>query len=674
MEVHTLMSVSTSRSSAPKKTGRIRNKLLITIMPIIFISILVIILLASYFSRKYMTQMAESLLNSSVTSQKTSIESWLDKNLETFSSVKHTIEVEGTDPESLQMLLDAYYDYNKYAPDGIFVATKSGMFYRASQSNLNQTGIVQSTWFKEGMTRLNIDYGAAHQDNNGNYVVSATGTINIDSKDVWVIGANVPLDQVSIMVNSNVNMDGASSFLIDTKTNTILAHRDAELVSTQISPDSADPVLAATAKAIAEQDYSQKTIAGNWVAFANISATDWILVSQVPTGIILSDVNKFSNLLFVIGIIAALIIALIVVLVINRTINPLAGLTKNIVDMSSGNFTVKVAASSNDEIGVMADEVNSFVGSMRNMISAISNESDRLSQESDSSSDVANLMTSASEAQSEAMKQLNETVNELALAVNEIAQNATTLAGVVSDTKENTAAASESMTETVNISASGREDMKHLSSAMTGIQQSNDDLVNSINKVGEASEKITNIVSLISDIAEETNLLSLNASIEAARAGEAGRGFEVVADEIGKLANNSNESAQNIGRLIEEVNSLIAEAVEKAGSSSESIKENAIRIEAAIKTFDKIYENIMTTNDQVAEVEENISKVDSVATNVAAISEEQAASADEIQTTSENMVEQAKNIADSAKEVSASARDLAETSNTLTGYVQKFKI
>ena len=674
MEVHTLMSVSTSRSSAPKKTGRIRNKLLITIMPIIFISILVIILLASYFSRKYMTQMAESLLNSSVTSQKTSIESWLDKNLETFSSVKHTIEVEGTDPESLQMLLDAYYDYNKYAPDGIFVATKSGMFYRASQSNLNQTGIVQSTWFKEGMTRLNIDYGAAHQDNNGNYVVSATGTINIDSKDVWVIGANVPLDQVSIMVNSNVNMDGASSFLIDTKTNTILAHRDAELVSTQISPDSADPVLAATAKAIAEQDYSQKTIAGNWVAFANISATDWILVSQVPTEIILSDVSKFSNLLFVIGIIAALIIALIVVLVINRTINPLAGLTKNIVDMSSGNFTVKVAASSNDEIGVMADEVNSFVGSMRNMISAISNESDRLRQESDSSSDVANLMTSASEAQSEAMKQLNETVNELALAVNEIAQNATTLAGVVSDTKENTAAASESMTETVNISASGREDMKHLSSAMTGIQQSNDDLVNSINKVGEASEKITNIVSLISDIAEETNLLSLNASIEAARAGEAGRGFAVVADEIGKLANNSNESAQNIGRLIEEVNSLIAEAVEKAGSSSESIKENAIRIEAAIKTFDKIYENIMTTNDQVAEVEENISKVDSVATNVAAISEEQAASADEIQTTSENMVEQAKNIADSAKEVSASARDLAETSNTLTGYVQKFKI
>lgn len=468
MEVHTLMSVSSFRSSAPKKTGRIRNKLLITIMPIIFISILVIILLARYFSRKYMTQMAESLLNSSVTSQKTSIESWLDKNLETFSSVKHTIEVEGTDPESLQMLLDAYYDYNKYAPDGIFVATKSGMFYRASQSNLNQTGIVQSTWFKEGMTRLNIDYGAAHQDNNGNYVVSATGTINIDSKDVWVIGANVPLDQVSIMVNSNVNMDGASSFLIDTKTNTILAHRDAELVSTQISPDSADPVLAATAKAIAEQDYSQKTIAGNWVAFANISATDWILVSQVPTGIILSDVSKFSNLLFVIGIIAALIIALIVVLVINRTINPLAGLTKNIVDMSSGNFTVKVAASSNDEIGVMADEVNSFVGSMRNMISAISNESDRLRQESDSSSDVANLMTSASEAQSEAMKQLNETVNELALAVNEIAQNATTLAGVVSDTKENTAAASESMTETVNISASGREDMKHLSSAMTG--------------------------------------------------------------------------------------------------------------------------------------------------------------------------------------------------------------
>jgi methyl-accepting chemotaxis protein len=97
---------------------------------------------------------------------------------------------------------------------------------------------------------------------------------------------------------------------------------------------------------------------------------------------------------------------------------------------------------------------------------------------------------------------------------------------------------------------------------------------------------------MIGEIAEETNLLSLNASIEAARAGEAGRGFAVVASQIGKLAQTSAESAQNIGSLIDKVRELITDAVGQANNSARSIEENSKMIEAAVQTFDRIYNNI----------------------------------------------------------------------------------
>ena len=100
-------------------------------------------------------------------------------------------------------------------------------------------------------------------------------------------------------------------------------------------------------------------------------------------------------------------------------------------------------------------------------------------------------------------------------------------------------------------------------------------MVDSINQVGKASEEITKIVGLIAEIADETNLLSLNASIEAARAGEAGKGFAVVATEIGKLAQTSADSADNIASLINDVGKAIDSVVAQAENSARNIEANS---------------------------------------------------------------------------------------------------
>lgn len=665
--------MSEKAAKVPKK-GKIRNRLLLYIVPIVVIMIAVLVTIATTMSRKRMTELATSNLNTSISNQADNIESWLNENLEFFKTAKQAIEGSEPDSDQLQKLLDSYYGFNSNSPEGLHIATSDGEFIKPTESSLEENDPTNSTWYKQGLTRANMQYGTAYKNAEGINVISASAIINYGDDSIKVIAADVTLDKISIIVNSGVKMDKASSFLVDTNDNTILAHRDSALVSTTLDTNNSNSLLAGIAQSIADNDLTTKDIGKYVVAFKEISGTDWILVSYIAEDVIMASVQELANYLLMAGIIAVVIIILLIIFVVSKVIAPLAGITESIHAMSEGDFTIDIKPQSNDEIGVMSGKISEFIVSMRSMLSSISEESEKLKQESETSDAVSRDMFDASQSQAEAMQQLNDTVDQLAIAVGDIAENATTLANVVADTKDNSEKADVAMKETVKISQKGREDMEKLSHAMEGIQSANNQLVDSINEVGKASEEITNIVSMIAEIAEETNLLSLNASIEAARAGEAGKGFAVVATQIGKLAQTSSESATNISNLIGDVHRLIDEAVGQANASAESIEKNSELINVAVDTFDQIYSNIQASNECIEEMIRNVEKVNDVSTNVAAISEEQAASADEILATSQNMVEQAKNISRSSEDVANNSHELANTSDTLTAHVQQFKI
>ena len=656
------------------KQKKIKNKLIMMLLPVVILSILALVLISATLSRRSMTSMATAQLDSSISNQADNIESWLNENLENFSSVKQVIEKTAADEASLQAILDSYYEYNKYCPDGVYVATASGDFYAARGASKSVSNPTAETWYQQGITSVNMKYGTAYENEEGVPVISASGILNDGSGQLKVIAADLSLDQISIIVNSGVKMDQAASFLVDTSDNTILAHRDPSRISTALSTTDSNKLMAAIAERVESRRYDTVALSGYQVAFAEVQGTDWVLVSYISDDIILKDVTTLMNILIIVGLIAVVLIVILINLLVTKVIAPLGNITKNITDMSAGDFTIEVKHESDDEIGLMGSKVGEFVDSMRRMLSTINEESERLKEQSDNSDRVSKNMYDASRSQADAMQNLNNTVDQLAVAVNEIAENATTLAMVVSDTRENSNQANESMKETVEISKKGRDDMEQLSVAMQGIKDSNDQLVEKINDVGKASEEITKIVGLIAEIADETNLLSLNASIEAARAGEAGKGFAVVASEIGKLAQNSAASAENISRLINDVQQAINLVVAQAEASAENIDANSELIDTAVDTFDQIYQNIEKSNGLLDLMIQDVQKVDDVASNVAAISEEQAASADEILETSHHMVEQANSITESSQDVADNSHELANTSETLTAYVQQFKI
>lgn len=659
-----------------KKKGNIsiKAKLLGIIIPVVIAIILILVFTAYHVSSGIIESYSKNLLESSVNNQASKIEAWIEENLASMQMAKTMIEKLHPDETQLQTILDASCGYSENYPDGLFLADANGSFLKGTDSKKQEPNPKESMWYQEGMTRVNMAVGSAHQNPDGTNVVSASGLLNDGSDTVRVIAADMTLDRISVIVNSFIEMHDAEAFLVDKDSSVILASRDSDLISKTLGADGQSAFYKDVEKKVSGKSYDFCTLDGNMTVFKEVNGTNWLLVSYVPTSVVLADLVGLRNLMIIFSIISILVLCVLIERVTHVVIRPVKEMTRVITSMASGDFTVSMKVKGNDEIAVMGHSVEHFIASMKEMIRQMGHVSDRLEKQAGSSKNVSGEMNSAANIQSQSMTELNATVDQLSISVNEIAQNATQLAGVVADTKEDSDKVEDKMRTTVEVSEKGKADMESVGNALHNIEISIHNLEEAVDKVGTASGEIVDIIKLIGDIAEETNLLSLNASIEAARAGEAGRGFAVVASQIGVLAKNSADSVAHITSLINEINGLVDDAVKQAGSSASDIESSADLIHTAVDTFDQIFQNIQETGHLIEGVVEKINQVDQVATNVAAISEEQAASSDEILATSESMLQQAKSISKNSEQVEEEAGNLAESADQLADQVKQFQI
>lgn len=659
-----------------KKKGNIsiKAKLLGIIIPVVIAIILILVFTAYHVSSGIIESYSQNLLESSVNSQASKIEAWLEENLASMQMAKTMIEKLHPDEAQLQTILDASCGYSENYPDGLFLADANGSFLKGTDSKKQEPNPKESMWYQEGMTRVNMAVGSAHQNPDGTNVVSASGLLNDGSDTMRVIAADMTLDRISVIVNSFIEMHDAEAFLVDKDSSVILASRDSDLISRTLGADGQSAFYKDVEKKVSGKSYDFCTLDGNMTVFKEVNGTNWLLVSYVPTRVVLADLVGLRNLMIIFSIISILVLCVLIERVTHVVIRPVKEMTRVITSMASGDFTVSMKVKGNDEIAVMGRSVEHFIASMKEMIRQMGHVSDRLEKQAGSSKNVSGEMNSAANIQSQSMTELNATVDQLSVSVNEIAQNATQLAGVVADTKEDSDKVEDKMRTTVEVSEKGKADMESVGNALHNIEISIHNLEEAVDKVGTASGEIVDIIKLIGDIAEETNLLSLNASIEAARAGEAGRGFAVVASQIGVLAKNSADSVAHITSLINEINGLVDDAVKQGRSSASDIESSADLIHTAVDTFDQIFQNIQETSHLIEGVVEKINQVDQVATNVAAISEEQAASSDEILATSESMLQQAKSISKNSEQVEEEAGNLAESADQLADQVKQFQI
>lgn len=662
-----------------KSITSIKTKILAAVSALVLILVLILIIISYTISKNIITDQSMQLLELSTKNQASRIEAWMSEKLNVFSTFKQDIETLDYTDAQLQSLLDSYYGRSSDYPDGFYIADTSGKVMQAAGVDYKKTADTSSAWYNEALTRVNMAFGDVHVNEAGTDVVSAGAILrdskkaggNAKAKNTRLLVVDVPIAHIQVIVDSFISMDDAQAILVDKDNMSILSKSDDTLTG-RLSDGTG--FLGTIGNRISQQNYTAMTLDGNIVDFREITGTNWVLVSYVPENAVFSELALLRTTMIVVAVVVLAVILVLMERMIHFMIKPIRSLTDSIVTMASGDFTVDIKTKGNDEITLMGHSMKEFTAAIRSMINDISNISETLKGQAESSTSVSGGLYEASLKQSKNIDELNGTVDQLSASVQEIAESATALAVVVSDTRDSSNNAEDKMNVTVEVAEAGKNDMQKVGEAMGLIEQSINGLQESIDKVGAASQEINKIVGMIGEIADETNLLALNASIEAARAGDAGKGFAVVATEIGSLATNSNQSVQKIQTLINEVTSLVGETVDKAKDSVDEINTSSRLVHQAVATFDTIYDNIVDANRVVNDMAANMLKVADVSTNVASITEEQAASAELISRNAGNIASESKNITDDSEKVAETARKLADTSEKLMTQINSFRV
>ena len=398
--------------------------------------------------------------------------------------------------------------------------------------------------------------------------------------------------------------------------------------------------------------------------------------SAVDTGT--SDIDKIASKLSVISIIIAVVamaIAVVVGTMISRPIVKVAGSISRLatLDLTPDEATEKLAKKGG-EAGLIAKSALSLTESLGTVISEVKEQSGVLFTTSDTlASDATDTVNS---------------VRQVETAVNEVAEGATSQAEETADATSNVIEMGEMVHESNNeveklkVSANAIVDaVKEATDILDELLTINAQAVQSMemiydrtNTTNESVEDIKSAISIITSIAEETNLLSLNASIEAARAGEQGRGFAVVASQIQKLAEQSNESAKSIEMITEKLVVDSKQSVEGIMDVKEIMNRQSSRVNDTNKAFDKVKDNIQVSIEGIKELGESTAKIEQARAavtdtvqNLSAIAEENAASSQE----SSASVTEVCTIMD---RVTADAVRLKEISQLIDEQLQKFNV
>ena len=662
-------------TKAKKKFG-IKAKLLSVLLPTVAVGLIIMVVVAYQSSKTSITEKTEDLLAAEGKASVNQITAWMNKNLTTLDTAVDTMEYLDMSGDEILNYEGKYLNTYDDFPNGIYIATESAVTYDASGWDAGDTPWEKS-WYKEGINHETFAFGEPYVDDlTGEYIVTASRFMkDVEGKE-GVAAADVSLSILSEVVSGMEVAGNGEAFIIDSTTGTILAHHDTDLVG-KTAEDCSDSFYSNILKDI-QDDSTQKnyeTAKGScMVDVESISGTSWYLVSKGLEKNIYSDLHALQASLIGLGVAVLAAIMILVIVSINKVVKPIEKLTNAIVAITDGDFTTTVTVSGNDEITVMAEGMHKFLDVMRGTLGTIMNISDNLETKAKDSTVLSGQLHASANGQSDAMGQMNETLDELVSSIGVIAENATTLAQVVAQTNDEGSRVLEDIENTMERAENGKVSMESVNDSMGHVEEGMKNLEESISSVGNAAEKISEITNTIRGIAEETNLLALNASIEAARAGEAGKGFAVVATQIKSLAETSANAADEITELINYVTGLIQETVKRSGESMEQITGSVVLVGVASEHFNEIFDSITNMEKLVNAMIQEIRSMNDVSTNMAAITEEQSASAEEIEATAISIRELADTVTENSADVESDAESLASAAVTLKDKISGFTI
>lgn len=399
----------------------------------------------------------------------------------------------------------------------------------------------------------------------------------------------------------------------------------------------------------------------------------------VSAGTYMEAFNKGSNsilMTIIITLAVSTLVGIVVIILFSRHLgNPIQLIAQNLKKIADQDLSVKnIKIKNKDELGDLANGLNTMTANLKEVLNSVSNSAQQVAATSEELTASSEQTSRASEEITESIQQISSGQESQLFGMQEAKNSVSQISSSITEITTNIKELNELSIETSKVSDSGNEVILQTVEQMNQINNQSTATTEAMLVLERKSQEIGEIINVITGIAEQTNLLALNAAIEAARAGEHGKGFAVVADEVRKLAEESGNAAKNISSLISEIQDNTKHTVQTANEGKLAIESGMKYVSNAGKTFEKISDDINLINNKLSfisgEIQEINSNTEVLVTEVNKTKDVTERSTDYTQ----NVVAAAEQQYASMVEMTAASRALAEMSEKLQDVVSDFKL
>ena len=480
-------------------------------------------------------------------------------------------------------------------------------------------------------------------------VVTLAEPVSHQGQVIGVAGADLSLDDLIDEVLAMKVQGEGYAMLLD-RSGLIVGHPQKALALKQVA-ELAPGLTGTTLEGWSRDgELHGATIAGRDVLLSvqGVPGTDWLLAMVMYKDVLEAPFSSLLWQLVGLTLVLLLVFSALLIAMFNYLFADLGRVSKALADIAhgEGDLTVQIVAQSRDEVGLLAQNFNLFVARLHGIVSRLRDVTVELAAQS-------RTQAAGAEERSQRVRQQQDEIVMVATAVTEMASATQEIAG-------NAEFAATTSGDAVRLAVAGQSQVGQSQRSISGLAGEVADASQTIHELDGHAHKISGILATSSGIAEQTNLLALNAAIEAARAGEQGRGFAVVADEVRVLSRRTHDSTAEIQQMIEALQQTTRRAVGGMETSRQLAGTSVEDAEAA--------------NQSLARINEAIGAISDMATQIAAAAEEQTSVTGEISRNTENIRHVSQTLAEQAKVEAAQAAELKSLTERLEQEIGRFRL